>query len=112
MKLMSFKIAGFCTVLFVSPAVLADKPAMPAEHPAVEGQGAPRLYGKVVETMDVNSYTYVQIDSGGAKHWAAGQRPSRPAQNRLQCRGRGRAGLGWSAWFVVKDTFHLYKTPL
>ena len=72
MKLMSFKIAGFCTVLFVSPAVLAEKPAMPTGHPAVEGQSAPRLYGKVVESLDVNSYTYVQIDSGGTKHWVAG----------------------------------------
>ena len=31
-----------------------------------------KIYGKVVEIMDVDSYTYVQVNTGKATHWAAG----------------------------------------
>ena len=37
---------------------------------------AARVYGKVVETMDVENYTYVQINNGEQSYWAAGPKTS------------------------------------
>ncbi len=42
---------------------------------AVRGaDSAPAIAGKVVETMNVSSYTYVQIDAGARKAWVAAPR--------------------------------------
>jgi ribosomal protein S17 len=67
------------------PPVSSGAPAeMPAGHPPIAGQpGAPAagsgaaaptgkvFTGKVVDTMDASSYTYVQVDNGTEKIWAA-----------------------------------------
>ena len=54
----------------------AEKPAQPAQPatPAAEPAKAPAgnaKSGKVVETMDSGGYTYVQVDTGSEKIWAA-----------------------------------------
>jgi len=33
---------------------------------------SPAMHGKVTETMNAGSYTYIQLDDGGKKIWAAG----------------------------------------
>jgi len=51
----------------------AQAPAPPAG--AVPGAGSPgRITGKVVETMNAGTYTYVQVDDGSKKIWAAAPR--------------------------------------
>ncbi|HWR97953.1 MAG TPA: hypothetical protein VN317_05980 [Candidatus Methanoperedens sp.] len=71
-----------------APVTPGSEPQMPAGHPPTTGApaGAPAgmpaampaapsagklITGKVVETMDAGSYTYVQVDDGKAKLWAA-----------------------------------------
>jgi hypothetical protein len=46
--------------LFVSPLLAAASPGSPTE-----------IRGKVIEAIDAATYTYVQIDTGAAKVWAA-----------------------------------------
>ena len=43
-----------------------------AQQAADPGETAKRLAGTVVETMNAGGYTYVRIESGGEKVWAAG----------------------------------------
>lgn len=57
-----------CLIAF-SSFIGSASPAV-AEDDAVEM--LPAMSGKVVETMDAGSYTYVQVDTGEAKIWAAG----------------------------------------
>ena len=56
----------------------ADSLSLPPGHPdlgAVAASAAPQpgalIRGKVTETMDAGSYTYVQVDDGKQKLWAA-----------------------------------------
>ena len=42
-----------------------------AQAPAGEAAGPATIQGKVVETMDAGQYTYVQVDDGSKKIWAA-----------------------------------------
>lgn len=35
------------------------------------GTSPEKIYGKVIETMDSGSYTYVQVDTGEEKYWVA-----------------------------------------
>lgn len=53
----------------------ADVQQAAAEPPAADGAAAPAaqesITGKVVETMDAGPYTYVQVDDGKNKIWAA-----------------------------------------
>lgn len=72
MKSVKQRMFTIITALFISLSAFADNPKMPAGHQTLSGNSADRLYGKVVTTMDVNNYTYVQIDTGEQKHWAAG----------------------------------------
>jgi hypothetical protein len=44
--------------------------AKTSEHPPLSVQG--NITGKVVQTMDVSQYTYLQIDTGKALAWFAG----------------------------------------
>lgn len=44
----------------------------PAASPGQGGGAENSISGKVVETMDVEDYTYVLVDTGKAKVWAAG----------------------------------------
>jgi len=51
----------------------AEKPAQPpaaTAEPAAQAPAAAKS-GKVVETMDSGGYTYVQVDTGSEKFWAA-----------------------------------------
>lgn len=53
----------------------ADRPgASAAAHTDAAPASAPAgaFVGKVTETMDAGSYTYVEVESGGRKIWAAG----------------------------------------
>ena len=58
--------------------VRAQQPALPAGHPPVPPLAAPAsgggFSGKVVETMNAGDYTYVQVDTGTNKLWAAAPR--------------------------------------
>jgi hypothetical protein len=54
----------------------AEKPALPAGHPAVKPQAAAEttaapITGKVVETMDAGGYSYVALEKDGKKTWVA-----------------------------------------
>jgi hypothetical protein len=51
----------------LSRAVLLALPLFAAASPAPQGE----IRGKVVESINAASYTYVQIDTGAAKVWAA-----------------------------------------
>jgi len=51
-------------------------PPAPAGHPApaaagAAGAAAPTVTGKVVQTMNAGPYTYVEVDDGSKKVWAA-----------------------------------------
>lgn len=53
------------------PGATAGQPAgAPAGAPATAAQ-AVAAKGKIVETMDVGSYTYVCVENEGQKQWAA-----------------------------------------
>jgi len=60
------------TICFISLSAFAGQAGMPAKHQAMSVNTGKQIYGKVIKTMDANSYTYVQIDTGEKKHWAAG----------------------------------------
>ncbi|MFQ5643392.1 MAG: hypothetical protein ACE5FQ_06810 [Thiogranum sp.] len=49
----------------------APHPVQPAPVATPENTGG-RLYGSVVETFDAGDFTYLQLDSGKEKFWAAG----------------------------------------
>ncbi len=51
----------------------AEKPAQPAAkaEPAAQAPAGKAKSGKVVETMNSGGYTYVQVDTGTEKFWAA-----------------------------------------
>ena len=57
-----------------APGMGKAKGKMPAGHPAVgQPKSAPsQLAGTIVDTMDSGGYTYVEVDTGKEKHWAAG----------------------------------------
>jgi len=61
-------------LLLTAGAVIAGQPsARPfLDHPPAMVSGGHYLYGRVVETMDSGGYTYVQLDTGSSKVWAAG----------------------------------------
>ncbi|MDH5446301.1 MAG: hypothetical protein OEY52_12170 [Gammaproteobacteria bacterium] len=65
--LMCLFVIGF----LVTPMSMA-MPPVPKDHPAMPEQKQNLVYGKVVTSMDANNYTYVQIDTGSKKYWAAG----------------------------------------
>lgn len=58
------------------PAAAGDSPA--AATPVTAGpegaQPASRIAGTVVSSMDATNYTYVEVDTGDARIWAAGPR--------------------------------------
>ena len=77
-----FKIAKLClSVFFLTFSTMGPANAMGSADKSPEGsadivmpsttysQG--KIYGKVIETMDSGSYTYVQVDNGKEKYWAA-----------------------------------------
>jgi len=61
-------------MLAVQAPARADKAQGMNQPPHVAGATAqdPYLYGTVVKTMDSGGYTYVQLDTGKQKVWAAG----------------------------------------
>ena len=54
-------------ILALSRAILLTLPLLAAASPTPQGE----IRGKVVESINAASYTYVQIDTGAAKVWAA-----------------------------------------
>lgn len=69
----SSSICGIATIALVIG--WADVQQALAEPPASDGAAAPaaegNITGKVVETMDAGPYTYVRVDDGKNKVWAA-----------------------------------------
>ena len=57
------------TALFASTFIAAALPLMAAEDP----YGSQTFTGKVIETMNAATYTYVCVDTGKATNWAAAQ---------------------------------------
>lgn len=54
------------------PEPAAQAPAQPMTPPAATQGGATQTFnGTVTETMDASGYTYVQVDTGSEKIWAA-----------------------------------------
>jgi hypothetical protein len=70
-KIKHILCAGF--LVFATHAIQAQtKHPAPARQPAVaEGSELKKFSGKVTETMDASSYTYVLLDTGTGKLWAA-----------------------------------------
>jgi hypothetical protein len=68
----TFALAG-CLMLALVSADCKDKPGTPAQgSPELSSMGSKTFTGKVVETMDAATYTYVLVDTGKEKLWAAG----------------------------------------
>jgi hypothetical protein len=74
-KMTALLMAG--AMLFVSTACTYEKPSgevTPGSEPvaaAAADAGSPLAAGKVIETMNTGGYTYVQVDTGSEKVWAA-----------------------------------------
>jgi hypothetical protein len=74
-------IAFSFVLIMATVALLTCRPDLPRAvaqpHPAAEGApsadaaAAASITGKVVETMNAGAYTYVQVDDGSKKIWAA-----------------------------------------
>ncbi len=69
-------VAGMSKSLFASGVIflagaMTGATAMAAGQAGASAPAAGGLAGKVVETMNAASYTYVQIDTGAKKVWAA-----------------------------------------
>lgn len=61
-----------CLILALVSANCADKSTRPQTAPAKSVDGSKSFSGKVVETMNAAGYTYVRVDTGKEKLWAAG----------------------------------------
>jgi hypothetical protein len=66
------RIRGFSLVL-LSTILLATAGCSSEEAPCLREDGAV-FVGKVVETMEANTYTYVRVECRGESRWAAGPR--------------------------------------
>lgn len=71
-----FCIATFSLALLAGCSEEAPAPKTEAAKPSAQTapavpQAAPGKTGKVLETMDAAGYTYVQVDTGTEKFWAA-----------------------------------------
>jgi len=71
----SVKFTLLCTILALVAGQVQAFPgaassAQPAGTPAAANQ-ASTIKGTVVETMNASGYTYVSVESGGKKQWAA-----------------------------------------
>jgi hydrogenase maturation factor len=69
----SVKFTLLCTILALVAGQVQAFPgasAQPAGAPAAANQ-AVAIKGTVVETMNASGYTYVCVESGGQKQWAA-----------------------------------------
>lgn len=62
---------GIVFTLALSMAVLGGYAAAQEPQPAAAPEATPSLSGKVVETMDVSSYTYICLEYKGTKTWYA-----------------------------------------
>lgn len=66
---MKHALYAACLLLAACSIQAQSKKAAPA--PAAEGSELKKFSGKVTETMDASSYTYVRLDTGTGKMWAA-----------------------------------------
>lgn len=70
--LFTFGLLAGCSEEAPAPTTQAAKPsAQTAPASPAMPQTAPGKSGKVVETMDAAGYTYIQVDTGSEKFWAA-----------------------------------------
>ena len=78
MRIAFFLLALFLTILPLAgcnqeePAPTISEPATQEVAPATPGMGDTLAKGKVTETMNAANYTYVCVDTGSEKVWAAG----------------------------------------
>src|SRR4051812_26676662 len=70
-KTMKKIVLTICVLVAVYNVRCAEK--LPAGHPSIPGQqkDLTRLSGKVIETMNSGGYTYLRMDTGTQKVWAA-----------------------------------------
>jgi hypothetical protein len=71
---MKYVVLTCCLLTAVSLAYSADNAPKTAKKPAAQAAEESGFSGKVAETMDAAGYTYVQVDTGKKKVWAASPR--------------------------------------
>jgi len=74
MTIFSAALIAGCSEEAPAPKAQTEKPSaqtMPATQDTQAPQAAPSKRGTVLETMDASGYTYVQVDTGAEKIWAA-----------------------------------------
>lgn len=76
MKNMTRQLITILTAMLISLSAHAGNPKIPADHMAMAANTGQKFYGKVVTSMDVNSYTYIEVDNGEKTVWAAGPKTS------------------------------------
>lgn len=67
-SIMALSLTVGCSKKETPAPATESKPAAPAVQPAAQQQG---MSGKVAETMNSGGYTYVLVENGGKKAWAA-----------------------------------------
>ena len=78
MKKSALVFTLLAAVLMIAATGCGDKKETTQSAPATQAQAAapaanPNMWqGKIIETMDSGGYTYVQLDTGSEKIWAAG----------------------------------------
>jgi hypothetical protein len=70
---MKTPLLAACLIAAILPVRAADKSA---SAPDASPEGMMTFTGKVLETMNAATYTYVQVDTGKATNWAAGPQVS------------------------------------
>jgi len=68
-------LAPFAIAILIAAAPLSPSRAetLPPGHPPLGGEAAPAAIGQgtVIESIDVNPYVYVRVDSSGGELWLA-----------------------------------------
>lgn len=71
---MKYILLSCCLLAAASIGYSADSAAKTPKKPAAQASEESGFSGKVTETMDAAGYTYVQLDTGKKKVWAAAPR--------------------------------------
>ncbi len=58
-------------LLTISSLCQASPDQDPHQGMPMQGNTTGKIYGKVIETINTDNYTYVHVDTGKSKHWAA-----------------------------------------
>ncbi len=72
MKVFTKYLVIFAAITIVTCLTHGIVQAMPPAAESTDSGSVPAVTGKIIETFDVESYTYVQLDTGKEKIWAAG----------------------------------------